>query len=65
MQARITNPATLLPNATESVQGLYKAINSGGVPQRTLDLVHLRAIQINGCSACVHAGTRSAVGSWG
>ena len=60
MQARMISPALLLPNATESIQGLYKAISSGGVPQRTLDLVHLRASQINGCSACVHGGTTSA-----
>ena len=32
----------------------------GGVPQRTLDLVHLRASQINGCAACVDNGGRAA-----
>jgi AhpD family alkylhydroperoxidase len=32
----------------------------GGVPQPTLELVHLRASQINACSACVDAGARSA-----
>jgi len=30
------------------------------VPERTLELVHLRASQINGCSACVDGGARSA-----
>jgi AhpD family alkylhydroperoxidase len=30
------------------------------VPQATLGLVHLRASQINGCSACVDGGTKSA-----
>jgi AhpD family alkylhydroperoxidase len=30
------------------------------VPKPTLELVHLRASQINGCSACVDAGARSA-----
>lgn len=30
------------------------------MPQQTLELVHLRASQINGCSACVHAGVSSA-----
>ena len=29
-------------------------------PQSTMELVHLRASQINGCSACVTSGARSA-----
>ncbi|MGW3668997.1 carboxymuconolactone decarboxylase family protein [Streptomyces sp. NPDC005141] len=56
MQARMKNPAMILPGAMEAVQGLYKATGRGGVPQQTLELVHLRASQINGCSACVDAG---------
>ena len=32
----------------------------GGVPREVLELVHLRASQINGCSACVDSGARSA-----
>jgi AhpD family alkylhydroperoxidase len=35
-------------------------VSAGGVAQATLDLVHLRASQINGCSACVDAGVKSA-----
>jgi AhpD family alkylhydroperoxidase len=60
MTARMTNPAMVLPHAMEAIQGLYKAMYSGGVSQQTLELVHLRASQINGCSACVHAGVTSA-----
>lgn len=60
MTARMSNPATILPDAMTGIQNLYKAIYSGGVPQATLELVHLRASQINGCSACVHAGVTSA-----
>jgi AhpD family alkylhydroperoxidase len=44
----------------QPIQALFKAIGKGGVPQSTLELVHLRASQVNGCSACVDAGTRSA-----
>jgi AhpD family alkylhydroperoxidase len=58
MQARMKNPAMILPGAMEAIQGLYKATGKGGVPQQTLELVHLRASQINGCSACVDAGGR-------
>jgi AhpD family alkylhydroperoxidase len=60
MDARMTNPATLLPDATKGVQSIFKAMSSGGAPAATLELVHLRASQINGCSACVSAGTTSA-----
>ena len=60
MQARISNPAMILSDAMAPIQSLYKAINKGGVPSETLELVHLRASQINGCSACVHSGSLSA-----
>ena len=51
MQPRMKNPAMVLPDAMKAIQGLYKATSKGGVPQQTLELVHLRASQINGCSA--------------
>jgi AhpD family alkylhydroperoxidase len=60
MQARMKNPAMVLPGAMEAVQGLNKAASTGGVPQRTLALVHLRASQINGCAVCVYGGCHAA-----
>ncbi|PWU46138.1 alkylhydroperoxidase [Micromonospora globispora] len=60
MKARIENPAMLLPDAVKAINLLYKAAHSAGVPGSTLELVHLRASQINGCSACVDAGARGA-----
>src|SRR6266699_3953710 len=60
MQARMKNPAMILPDAMKGIQNLYKAMSQGGVPQQTLELVHLRASQINGCSFCVDSGGRSA-----
>src|SRR5881392_1450438 len=60
MQTRMSNPATLLPDATNAIQTLLKATRKGGVPEKTLELVHLRASQINGCSFCVDSGARSA-----
>jgi AhpD family alkylhydroperoxidase len=59
MTARIQN-ATSQPDITTGVQYLFKAVYAGGVPPQTLELVHLRASQINGCSACVDAGVKSA-----
>ena len=47
MAARIQN-ATSQPDITAGVQHLFKAVYAGGVPPQTLELVHLRASQING-----------------
>lgn len=58
--ARMKNPALVLPDAMEGVQAVYKAMYQGGVPPQLLELVHLRASQINGCSACVFAGVQGA-----
>src|SRR5579884_4017397 len=60
MQARMQNPATILPDATQGIQTLIKATYKGGVPSKTLELIHLRVSQINGCSACVDGGARNA-----
>jgi len=56
----MSNPAMVLPDVMQPIQALFQAIGRGGVPQSTMELVHLRASQINGCSACVDAGARSA-----
>ena len=60
MEARMSNPATILPGAMEAILTLNKATRKGGVPQAVLELVHLRASQINGCSVCVYGGAHSA-----
>ena len=60
MPTRMSNPATILPDATKGIQALLMATRKGGVPSATLELVHLRASQINGCSFCVDSGARSA-----
>ena len=60
MQARMKNPAMVLPDVMQPVQALNEAISKGGVPQATLELIHLRVSQVNGCSACVDSGARSA-----
>jgi AhpD family alkylhydroperoxidase len=59
MTARIQNPENA-PDITAGVQQIFKAMYAGGVSPQTLELVHLRASQINGCSACVDAGVASA-----
>ena len=53
MQARMTNPVFLVPEAMQALQAFSKAVHKGAVPQRTLELINLRVSQINGCSVCV------------
>jgi hypothetical protein len=50
--------AIIIPGAMEALQSLAKAAEQSGVPKKTLDLVHLRASQIKGCSVCVDTGLR-------
>jgi AhpD family alkylhydroperoxidase len=53
MQARIANPAMLFPEVIKNLQAAGRAVESAGVAEKTLNLVHLRASQINGCGVCV------------
>ncbi|MDX3105244.1 carboxymuconolactone decarboxylase family protein [Nonomuraea angiospora] len=58
MEARMKSQSN--PEVITAIQHLYKAIHTGGVDPLVLELVHLRASQINGCSPCVFAGVASA-----
>lgn len=53
MQARMSNPAMIVPDAMQALQALGTSAEKGGVPSGTIGLVQLRASQINGCSVCV------------
>jgi AhpD family alkylhydroperoxidase len=58
MEARMKSSGN--PDVITAIQQLNKAIHAGGVDPLVLELVHLRASQINGCSPCVFAGVESA-----
>jgi AhpD family alkylhydroperoxidase len=58
MEARMKIPGN--PEVFTAIQQLIKAIQENGVDPRALELAHLRASQINGCSPCVFAGVESA-----
>lgn len=69
MEPRIRNIATINPEAVKALQALGASAEKGGVPAKTLGLVHLRASQINGCSVCVDMHPRMlkkafAVAAW-
>ena len=52
MQARMNHPAMVVPDAMKSLQALG-AVTRQALPEKLLEMVHLRASQINGCSVCV------------
>jgi AhpD family alkylhydroperoxidase len=58
MQARMSNPAMVVPGVLQALAVLGASAKQGGVPSRTIDLIRLRTSQINGCGVCVemHAG---------
>jgi AhpD family alkylhydroperoxidase len=72
----MNNPVMVLPDALSAILALNKVIETGGVPKPILDMAHLRASQINGCSYCVDMHSRDlkkdgesderiwAVGAW-
>jgi AhpD family alkylhydroperoxidase len=58
LKARMNNPALVLPDVMQALLSLGASVKAGGVAPRTLDLVYLRASQINGCSVCVDLHSR-------
>lgn len=58
MQARMKNPAGVIPGAMQALHTLGKLSEEGGLSPRTVALVQLRASQINGCSVCVDMHAR-------
>lgn len=61
MQPRMKQPAMLVPEALQAMLALGKSTQNCGVTERLLEMVRLRASQINGCSLCadMHAKSRS------
>ena len=53
MQPRMTHPVFAVPAALKALAAYSRAGEDLGVPAETLELVHLRVSQINGCSLCV------------
>jgi len=58
MEARSKHPAMVAPGAMKALQALAAAASSSGLRPELIELVNLRASQINGCSVCVvlHTG---------
>src|SRR3712207_2714930 len=52
LESRIANPAFVVTGAMDALAAMHKAITRVGIPERMLELMHLRASQINGCGVC-------------
>jgi len=59
MQARMKSPALTLPGAFDALMALAKSVEAGDVPRSTLELMNLRASQINGCAVCLDMHSRA------
>jgi AhpD family alkylhydroperoxidase len=60
MQPRMGHPAMIVPGAMDALQAVGKTVQAADVPPLTLELIHLRASQINGCSVCLDGHARIA-----
>jgi AhpD family alkylhydroperoxidase len=64
MKNRIPSPALSVPGVLDALQSLSKAAaeaaDRAGLPHKTVELVSLRASQINGCAVCLDMHTRGA-----
>jgi AhpD family alkylhydroperoxidase len=58
MQSRMKSPAWTVPGAREALLTIHKATESFDVARTTLELMHVRVGQINGCSVCVDMHSR-------
>ena len=52
IQARMTNPAFAVPTALEALQAISKSVQRTRLEPKLLELMSLRASQINGCGVC-------------
>jgi AhpD family alkylhydroperoxidase len=62
LQPRMQNPALSVPGVIEALQAISQtagqAASEAGVPKTTVELVDLRASQINGCAVCLDMHVR-------
>lgn len=59
MQARMKQPVMIFPDVMKALQAVGESVKKA-LPANLLEIVHLRASQINGCSVCVDMHVRLA-----
>jgi AhpD family alkylhydroperoxidase len=58
MEPRMKHPAMIVPDAMPTLLALGASVHKSGLSPQLIDLVNLRASQINGCSVCVEMHSR-------
>ncbi|MFD0850043.1 carboxymuconolactone decarboxylase family protein [Sphingosinicella xenopeptidilytica] len=54
MTARLNNAQSYAPEAMQAMIALEESFKTSGLEQNLMDLVRLRASQINGCAFCIY-----------
>jgi len=54
MTARLTHPFTFAPDGIKALLALEASIAASGLEHAIVELVKMRASQINGCAFCLH-----------
>lgn len=54
MTPRVQNPFKSAPDSLKAMMALEASITASGLEPRLLELVRMRASQINGCAYCIH-----------
>ena len=60
LEPRIQHPAMIVPDAMPALQAIGAAVGASDVPDRTIELMNMRASQINGCGVCLLGHVRGA-----
>ena len=60
LQPRMKNAAMILPDLGPGIQALIGTVYKSGLARATIELVHLRVSQVNGCAPCIDSGWRTA-----
>jgi AhpD family alkylhydroperoxidase len=59
MEARMKHPVFVAPEALRALTAYSNSGEGLGVPPQTVEMINLRASQINGCSVCVQLHSTS------
>jgi len=59
-QPRLKQAGAIIPDVGQGIKTLIGAVYKSGLPHSTIELVHMRVSQINGCGACIDSGWRTA-----
>jgi AhpD family alkylhydroperoxidase len=60
LHPRLNHPAMLVPDAMTALQAVGAAVGKADLPDSTIELVNMRASQINGCGVCLVGHVRGA-----